>query len=79
MLSRRVENELVLVKISSNEIFALNATAARIWELLESGADVEAATSALSREYARPEPEATIRSQVEAFVRQARDMGFLLN
>lgn len=78
MLSRRVDNELVLVKISSNEIFALNATAARTWELLEGGADVEAAVGALSAEYGQPEPEETIRAQVEAFVRQALDLGFLV-
>jgi hypothetical protein len=78
VLSRRVDNELVLVKISSNEIFALNSTAARIWELLEEGADINAAVAALSQEYGQPEPEETIRAQVEAFVRQALDLGFLV-
>ena len=78
MLFRRVDNELVLVKISSNEIYALNATAARIWELIREGAAVDAVTSALWNEYGRPVPEETIRAQVEAFVREARDLGFLL-
>ncbi len=76
VLFKRVDEELVLVKIASNEIFALNETGARLWELISEGAGVEAATSRLSEEYG--EPERGLRVQVEVFVAELRSEGFLL-
>jgi hypothetical protein len=37
VVSRRVHDEVVLVHLETNGIFALNATAARFWELIEGG------------------------------------------
>ena len=37
VVSRRVQDEVVLVHLETNSIFALNATAARFWELIEAG------------------------------------------
>ena len=37
VVSRRVHDEVVLVNLETNGIFALNATAARFWELIEAG------------------------------------------
>jgi len=37
VVSRRVHDEIVLVHLDTNGIFALNATAARFWELIEAG------------------------------------------
>ena len=37
VVSRRVHDEVVLVHLETNGIFALNATAARFWELIEAG------------------------------------------
>ena len=37
VVSRRVHDEVVLVHLETNGIFALNATAARFWELIEKG------------------------------------------
>jgi hypothetical protein len=37
VVSRRVHDEVVLVHLETNGIFALNATAARFWELIEEG------------------------------------------
>jgi hypothetical protein len=37
VVSRRVHDEVVLVHLETNCIFALNATAARLWELIEEG------------------------------------------
>lgn len=42
---RTVEGEVVLVHLTTNKIYALNPTAARLWELISEGrsnADVEA-------------------------------------
>jgi hypothetical protein len=37
VVSRRLDDEVVLVNLSSNKIFSLNRTGARYWELLEEG------------------------------------------
>lgn len=37
VVSRRVHDEIVLVHLETNGIFALNGTAARFWELIEEG------------------------------------------
>jgi hypothetical protein len=37
VVSRRVHDEVVLVHLETNGIFALNATAGRFWELIEAG------------------------------------------
>jgi hypothetical protein len=36
---RRLGDEIVLVHLETNRIFALNATGARLWELIEAGHD----------------------------------------
>ena len=37
VVSRRLDDEVVLVNLSSNRIFSLNRTGARYWELLGEG------------------------------------------
>ena len=39
MVARRLDDETVLVHLRTNRIYTLNATAARLWELLEEGCD----------------------------------------
>jgi hypothetical protein len=39
VVSRRLDDEVVLVHLHTNRIFALNETGARFWELLQSGLD----------------------------------------
>lgn len=77
VLFRRVDDELVLVKLATNEIFALNPTGARIWELLSEGVGVDDTIGRLSVEYAQGEP--VVREQVETFVGELRAEGFLLS
>jgi hypothetical protein len=43
--------ELILVHLGTNEIFELNETAARLWELLSQDGDVSAAQSRLMEEF----------------------------
>ena len=41
VVAQRLDDEVVLVNLQTNRIFALNATAARFWELLTAGHDRE--------------------------------------
>ena len=36
VVARRVDHEIVLVHLGTSEIFSLNATGSRLWELLQS-------------------------------------------
>jgi hypothetical protein len=62
---RRVEDEVVLVNMRTNEIFALNATAARLWELLSQGNDRASAEARLLEEFEVSEGE--LKAEVDAF------------
>ena len=41
VVSQRLQDEVVLVNLQTNRIFALNRTAARFWELLAADTDPE--------------------------------------
>ncbi len=41
VVAQRLDDEVVLVNLQTNRIFALNATAARFWELLTAGVERE--------------------------------------
>lgn len=75
VIFRRVDDQLVLVKITTNEIHALNPTGARIWELLSEGRDIDQTVALLLDEYDAPEE--TMRAEVEGFVAELRQQGFL--
>jgi Coenzyme PQQ synthesis protein D (PqqD) len=51
VISRRVGDEIVLVDLQSDEMYSLNSTGARAWELLSEGHDAEAIDETLSDEY----------------------------
>ena len=55
-VSRRLDDEVVLMNLRTNKIFALNRTAARAWELLQTGHDWTAIRGVLLTEFdVRPE------------------------
>jgi hypothetical protein len=60
---RRLGDRMVLVHLHTNQIFELNETAARLWELLSEDGDVAVAESRLSEEY-EVDPD-QLRSEVE--------------
>jgi hypothetical protein len=60
---RRLGEQMVLVHMGTNQIFELNETAARLWELLAQDGDVAAAESRLTQEYAVDPVE--LRTEVE--------------
>jgi hypothetical protein len=51
VLARRVGEEVVLVHMGRNEIFALNPTGARLWELLSEGRSRVEAVERLKTEF----------------------------
>ena len=51
VLARKVGEEVVLVHMGRNEIFALTPTGARLWELLSEGRTRSAAVQQLKTEF----------------------------
>jgi hypothetical protein len=51
VLAQRVENDLVLVHLDTNQIYKLNDSAARLWELLEADLDLDQAKQQLTQEF----------------------------
>jgi hypothetical protein len=51
VLARRIGDEIVLVNVERDEIFALNSTGARLWELVNDGRTREEAVSQLTVEF----------------------------
>jgi hypothetical protein len=48
---RRLEDRMVLVHMGTNQVFELNSTGARIWELLEEGVEGDELLAALTEEF----------------------------
>jgi hypothetical protein len=40
VIGRRLGDEYILIHLRTNRVYALNRTAARLWELLDEGGDV---------------------------------------
>jgi hypothetical protein len=51
IVTRRLGDLLVVVSLSSNRIFELNHTGARVWEMMTSGFDEPRAVAALTEEF----------------------------
>ena len=51
VVSQELRGEAVLVHLRTNRIYALNATAARIWELLERGGSIGSVRRQLESEF----------------------------
>ena len=49
---QRVDDEVVLVHLKTNQIFALNATGARFWELLAEGRTRDEIEATMGTEFA---------------------------
>jgi hypothetical protein len=63
VVAQRVEDQIVVVNLTTNRIFALSSTAARVWELLSEGRDQSEIQAQLSQEYAIDGPE--LRKEIE--------------
>jgi hypothetical protein len=51
VMAQQVNEEIVLVHLLSNQIYTLNGTATRLWELLETGHDLDSCIQILLSEY----------------------------
>ncbi len=51
VVAQRVQDEVVLVNLRTNEIYTLNRTAARAWELIAEGRDRSGVEAGLASEF----------------------------
>lgn len=51
VLARRIDDNLVLVHLRTDRIYEMNATAARVWELIGAGCDAGQIRTALLRDF----------------------------
>ena len=75
VVARRLDDRTVLVNLATSRIYELNRTAARLWELLESGQDRQAIEGILVTEFAADE--AQIEAEVEATLARLSKEGLL--
>lgn len=77
VVSRRIDDELILINLESDRIFALNSTGTRFWELLASGGSVGAARDALLEEY--DVAVAPLEAEMDGILQQLIAEGFLID
>lgn len=75
VVSRRLGGSSILVNLTTNSIFELNDTAARVWELLSFTQTVPALAAELQKEFDVERQGAT--RQVEALLRQLESQGLV--
>ncbi len=63
---RRIGTTAVVIDVPSSQIFELNATGARIWELLSEGCDRDGIAERLAAEFTIDVPRA--RQEVDALI-----------
>jgi len=51
VIARRLGDSAVLIRLNTNRIYELNATGARVWELLSEGATRDQVVDVLGREF----------------------------
>jgi hypothetical protein len=66
VVSRRLQDEIVLVHMKTNRIYALNETGARFWELLVEGFKREEVEERLRSEF--DVDEARVRAEIDALL-----------
>jgi hypothetical protein len=73
VLSRELDGEMVLLDLRSGRYFGLNATAARVWEMLKAQMPEDTMVQALVDEFDVTDDRA--RADIEAFVTVLVDRG----
>jgi hypothetical protein len=72
---RRLDDEVVIVHLRTNQIYRLNRTAARFWELIAQGADRATAERVLSEEFDVEDDE--LRRATRSLVTELSNEGLL--
>jgi len=70
LIARRVGDTMVLIRLNTNRIYELNATGARIWELLKDGMTRAQVVETLSTEFDASRSE--IQTAVDALLDSLR-------
>lgn len=73
VIARRLGESAVLIRLNTNKIYELNATGARIWELLAEGASRQQVVDTLGREFDDEE----IGGAVDELIRVLRAEGLV--
>jgi hypothetical protein len=76
IVSRQVGDEVILVNLQTSEIYALNRTAARLWELLSSGAERDAAAKQMAEEFEVDSNQ--LNAEIDALVGELHRTGIML-
>ena len=75
LVSKRLGDEIVLVNLQSDQMYELNTTGARIWELLQSARPIPEISRRLSAEFGVDEEQAL--THVERMVNTLRAEGLI--
>jgi hypothetical protein len=75
VLSRRLADEVVLVHLDTNQIYALNETGARFWELLAETRNRSEIEDALQAEF-EVSPD-VLSAEIDRLVTELRDLGLV--
>ncbi len=76
VVSRRLGDSAVLIRLSTNRIYELNATGARLWDLLQGSFEMDAVVESLSREFTGSEE--AIRADAEALLQHLTREGLVV-
>jgi Coenzyme PQQ synthesis protein D (PqqD) len=76
VVAQRMGNDMVLVHLRTNRIFDLNATAARLWELMSEGHTVSNIQDQLLSEFEVDMP--VLRSEIDRTLAAMKKEGFLV-
>lgn len=76
VMTQLVEGETVLVHLQTNEIYALNPTATRAWEMLAAGSNREEVQEALLEEFDVPPDQ--LRDEIDALIAELVEKKLLL-
>jgi len=75
VISKKMDDEMVLVNLKSEIIYTLNATGAKFWELIEEGKSFGQIITELQAEYNITKEELT--TELEAIVSQLVERGLI--
>ncbi len=72
---KRLDDRMVLVHLGTNQIFELNETGARVWELLQNGIAGDTLVDHMTAEF-EVDP-STLRTEIEALVSELAGQGLI--
>lgn len=76
VVARRLGDSAVLIRLTTNRIYELNETGARVWELLQGGLSVDTAIDTLAAEFDAARP--VIASEVEQLLQKLSAEGLVI-